>query len=263
MIFPRQSGELGTSERRSIPELQCLDESPSETHRSLFGTLLGVKVLLSPKVRPIIPTLGLFSVVMSLLSLSDALFTATQQKVLGLLYGKPDQSFYVNEIARWAQVGKGSIMRELDRLHRAGVLTMFRQGNQTHYQANPACPIYQELRGIVSKTFGIGEQLRAALAPLAEQLVWAFIYGSIAKGTAHAASDIDLMLIGENLSYSDVMEHLIPVEEQLGRTINPTLYTLADWRAKKAAGNSFVLKVEEQDKINLIGSKPEGDANGQ
>jgi predicted nucleotidyltransferase len=200
---------------------------------------------------------------MSNLPLSDALFTTTQQKVLGLLYGKPDQSFYANEIVRWARMGKGGIMRELNRLYRAGVLTMLRQGNQTHYQANPDCPIYQELRGIVNKTFGIGELLQVALTPLVERLVWAFIYGSIAKGTAHASSDIDLMLIGENLSYSDVMERLVSVEAQLGRTINPTLYTLTDWRAKMAAGNSFVLKVDAQDKINLIGSKPEGEVNGR
>ncbi len=190
------------------------------------------------------------------LPLSDALFTATQQKVLGLLYGKPDRSFYANEIARWAQVGKGSLMRELDRLQRAGVLTLSRLGNQTHYQANPECPIYGELLGIVRKTFGIGEALRNALAPLAGQLVWAFVYGSIAKGDDHAGSDIDLMLIGENLNYGEVMEHLMPVEEHLGRAINPTLYRVTDWQARKAAGNSFVLRVAEQDKINLIGGPP-------
>ncbi|MDP3845394.1 MAG: nucleotidyltransferase domain-containing protein [Pseudomonas sp.] len=193
---------------------------------------------------------------MQTIPLSDALFTSTQQKVLGLLYGRPDQSFYANEIARWAQVGKGSLMRELKRLHQAGVLTMSRQGNQTHYQANQACPIYSELLGIVRKTFGIGEQLRAALAPLAGQLAWAFVYGSIAKGAAHAGSDIDLMLIGEDLHYSDLMERLLPLEEQLGRTINPTLYTLADWHAKHAAGNSFVQRVEQQDKLTIIGSNP-------
>ena len=193
---------------------------------------------------------------MRTLPLSDALFTATQQKVLGLLYGKPDQSFYANEIARWAQVGKGSLMRELDRLHHAGVLTQSHQGNQTHYQANAACPIYEELLGIVRKTFGIGEQLQTALAPLADQLVWAFVYGSIAKGSDHAGSDIDLMLIGENLAYSDIVERLLPVEENLGRSINPTIYTPADWLTKKAAGNSFVLRVSEQDKINLIGNPP-------
>ena len=200
---------------------------------------------------------------MPAIPLSDALFSATQQKVLGLLYGKPDQSFYANEIARWAQVGKGSLMRELERLHRSGILTMSRQGNQTHYQANPECPIYAELLGIVRKTFGIAEQLRAALAPLSDQLVWAFVYGSIAKGSEHAGSDIDLMLIGENLSYSDLMERLLPIEEQLGRTINPTLYTLTDLQAKKAAGNSLVLRVEQQDKIDLIGHNPEEASHGR
>ena len=190
------------------------------------------------------------------LPLGDALFTVTQQKVLGLLYGKPDQSFYANEIARWAQVGKGSLMRELDRLNQAGILTLKRQGNQTHYQANAACPIYGELQSIVRKTFGIGEQLQAALAPLTDHLVWAFVYGSIAKGSDHSGSDIDLMLIGENLDYADVMERLLSVEERLGRSINPTIYTPADWLAKKAAGNSFVVRVSEQDKINLIGGAP-------
>jgi predicted nucleotidyltransferase len=197
------------------------------------------------------------------ISLSNALFSATQQKVLGLLYGKPDQTFYANEIARWAQVGKGSLMRELERLHSAGILTLSRQGNQTHYQANAQCPIYAELLGIVRKTFGIAEQLRAALAPFAEQVEWAFVYGSIAKGNDHAGSDIDLMLIGEHLSYSDVMERLLPLEEQLGRTINPMLHTLADWQAKKAAGNAFVTRVEEQEKIDLLGRNPQEGAGGQ
>ena len=200
---------------------------------------------------------------MQTISLSDALFTATQQKVLGLLYGKPDQSFYVNEIARWAKVGKGSLMRELERLQRAGVLTVARQGNQTHYQANADCPIYPELLGIVRKTFGIAEQLRAALATLGGHLVWAVVYGSIAKAEAHAGSDIDLMLIGDGLHYSEVMERLMPVEERLGRTINPTLYTLADWQAKLNAGSSFVQRVEQQQKINIIGNNPVEPTDGQ
>lgn len=121
---------------------------------------------------------------MNHLSLSDALFTVTQQRILGLLFGKPDQSFYTNEIARWAQVGKGSLMRELERLQNSGVLRMTRQGNQTHYQANTHCPIYAELLGIVRKTIGIAEPIRQALEPFSGQLKWAFVYGSIAK--AHA-----------------------------------------------------------------------------
>ena len=193
---------------------------------------------------------------MKKLSLAEALFTATQQKVLGLMFGKPDQSFYANEIARWAQVGKGSLMRELERLQSAGVLTLTRQGNQTHYQANPNCPIYAELLGITRKTFGIAEPIRQALQPFREQLTWAFIYGSIAKDQANASSDIDLMLIGAGLHYSEVMEQLMPMEEQLGRPLNPTLYTPEDWAAKLAAGNSFVVRVAQQDKINLMGENP-------
>ncbi|MNQ87954.1 Nucleotidyltransferase domain protein [compost metagenome] len=183
--------------------------------------------------------------------------------MLGLLYGKPGQSFYANEIARWAQVGKGSVMRELDRLQSAGVLTMVRQGNQTHYQANPDCPIYRELLGIVQKTLGIAEQLRQALAPLAGSLAWAFVYGSMAKGTANANSDIDLMLIGDSLHYSDVMERLLPVEERLGRTINPTLYSPEDWRAKYLDGNSFVQRVEQQEKLEILGNNPMEAKDGQ
>jgi predicted nucleotidyltransferase len=197
------------------------------------------------------------------LSLSEALFTTTQQKVLGLLFGKPDQSFYANEIARWAQVGKGSLMRELDRLQRAGVLTLTRQGNQTHYQANPDCPIYTELLGIARKTFGIAEPLRQALQPFSEQITWAFVYGSIAKDQANASSDIDLMLIGEGLHYSEVMERLMPMEEQLGRVLNPTLYTPDDWAAKLVAENSFVVRVAQQDKINLMGGNPLESKDGQ
>jgi len=188
------------------------------------------------------------------LSLSNALFTATQQKVLGLIFGKPERSFYTNEIARWAQMGKGSLVRELDRLQRAGVLTMFRQGNQIHYQANPDCPIYAELLGITRKTFGIADPVRDALQPFSSQLIWAFIYGSVAKDEANASSDIDLMLIGQGLNYSDVMERLLPLEEQLGRPLNPTLYTPDDWMTKLSAENSFVVRVAQQDKINLMGA---------
>ena len=179
------------------------------------------------------------------------------------MFGKPDQTFYANEIVRWARVGKGSLMRELDRLQRAGVLRMTRVGNQNHYQANPTCPIYAELLGIARKTFGIAEPLRQALQPFTEQITWAFVYGSIAKDTANTLSDIDLMLIGEGLHYSDVMERLMPMEEQLGRPINPTLYTPQDWAAKLAARNSFVVRVVQQEKIDLLGANPLESKDGQ
>ncbi|PUA30933.1 MAG: transcriptional regulator [Cellvibrio sp. 79] len=185
------------------------------------------------------------------LSLGDALFSKTQQKVLGLLFTNPDQSFFANEIVRWAGLGKGTVMRELEKLHVAGLISRVQIGNQSHYQANPGCPIYADIAAIVRKTFGIGDTLKVALAPLATQITQAFIYGSIAKGEATANSDIDLMLVGDDLSYTRVMELLAPAEEILGRTINPTLYNAQDFAAKLNAGNHFLQRVMEQARIPL------------
>lgn len=189
-------------------------------------------------------------------SLGDALFSKTQQKVLGLLFGKPDQSYFTNEIIRWVGLGKGTVMRELERMLAAGLLLQTQKGNQNHYQANQQCPIFQDLVAIVRKTFGIGDAIKTVLAPLESQITQAFIYGSIAKGEATSASDIDLMLVGDDLSYGQIMELLAPVEESLGRTINPTLYSPQDFEAKLMAGNHFLLRVLEQPKISLWGESP-------
>jgi len=187
--------------------------------------------------------------------LGDALFTKTQQKVLALLYGNPERSFYTNEIVRLANVGIGSIKRELDKMAGSGLLTVERKGNQKHYQANKACPIFSELHNIVIKTFGIVDVLRVALEPIMANVIYAFVYGSVAKGTEKSKSDIDLMLIGSELSYTGIMELLIPAEDQLGRTINPTVYSLEDFRKKIDQENSFVTRVMEQPKIILKGSE--------
>ncbi len=158
-------------------------------------------------------------------SIADALFTKTQQRVLGLLYGKPDQSFYTNEIVRHADMGTGTVRRELDRLTRAGLLRASQTGNQRHYQADPKNPIYQELLGIARKTFGVVDILQAGLQSSLAQIELAFIYGSVAKGEDTAKSDIDLMVIAETLDYADLIEQLMPAEQQLGRPVNLAIYT--------------------------------------
>ncbi len=188
-------------------------------------------------------------------SIGDALFTKTQQKVLGLLFGKPDKSFYTNEIMRWAAIGRGTVSRELDRLVGAGLLTATKAGNQNHYQANSDSPVYRELAGIVRKTFGVADGVGQALKPLDENIDFAFIYGSIAKGTDKKSSDIDLMLVGKDLSYGDVVGVLLPLEESLQRSINPTIYEKQDFITKLNAGNSFVTRVMEQSKIVIKGSE--------
>jgi len=188
-------------------------------------------------------------------SIGDALFTKTQQKVLGLLFGKPDRSFYTNEIMRWAGMGRGTVSRELERLVGAGLLVVSKEGNQNHYQANKNSPVYSELVSIVKKTFGVADQIKAVLKPLDDSIDIAFIYGSISKGTESKSSDIDLMIIGKELSYGDVVELLLPLEESLLRSINPTIYEKNDFVAKLNAGNSFVKRVMEQPKILIKGDE--------
>jgi len=186
-------------------------------------------------------------------SIGDALFTKTQRRVLSLLYGKPDKSFYTNEIMRWADMGRGTIRRELDRLTSAGLLVVTREGNQLHYQANADNPIYSELLNIVRKTFGVAEVIRKALQPLDSQIELSFVFGSMAKATDVKTSDIDLMLVGDRLIYGDVVDLLMPVEESLQRTINPTIYTHTDFRAKMKEGSSFLIRVMKQPKLMVKG----------
>jgi len=192
---------------------------------------------------------------MSLTAIGDALFTKTQQRVLGLLYGKPGKSFYTNEIMRWADMGRGTVSRELDRLVSSGLLLVTRGGNQHHYQANPDCPIYTELLGIVRKTFGVADVIREALKPLDKQIELAFVYGSIAKGTEAKTSDIDLMLVGEGLAYGDVMELITPLEESLQRPVNPTIYDVEQIKTKLKEKNAFITRVMEQPKLWVKGAE--------
>ena len=188
---------------------------------------------------------------MSSTQMGDALFTKAQQKVLALLFGQTDKSFYLNEVVRHAAMGKGVISRELSKLCAAGLLVVTKQGNQNHYQANPHAPIFNELKQIVKKTMGVAGALQLGLAALLPQLEHSFIYGSIAKGEEHAGSDVDVMLVGENLSYTQILELLEPVEAQLQRKINPTIYTPIEFAERLAQGQSFLSKVMAQARIDL------------
>ena len=188
-------------------------------------------------------------------NLSDALFSKVQRCVLGLLYGNPDRSFYANELFRLAGSGTGAVVRELAKLADSGLVTVSKIGNQKHYQANRAAPIFEELRGIVLKTFGVADVLRQGLLPISSKATVAFVYGSVAKGTDTAKSDIDVMVIGEDLAYPEVYSALMPVEAQLARKINPSIYSNEDVRLKLKKGNTFLTRIMAQPKIFLIGSE--------
>lgn len=189
-------------------------------------------------------------------SLADSLFGETRKAILALFYGHVDESLYVRQIVRIVGAGIGIVHRELERLTNAGIINRENRGNQVHYSANKDCPIFEELRGLVVKTFGVADVLRAELVPLAKRIKAAFIYGSFANGTQNHASDVDVMVIGE-VSFTEVVEALAPAQEKLRREINPTVYPPEEFGKKLAAGHHFLSSVIKGEKIFLVGSERE------
>lgn len=175
--------------------------------------------------------------------------------MLGILFGQPDRSFQGSELIAIAGSGTGAVHRVLGRLAESGLVTVTPSGRQKHYRANRESPVFGELQGLVLKTVGLAAPLAAALAPFAKQVDFAFVFGSVAKGSDTARSDIDLMVIGEGLEYAELYEALQKAEEILGRPVSPNLMTPEEWKRKLAAGNPFVAKVWAQPKLFIVGSE--------
>lgn len=186
---------------------------------------------------------------------ADILFGPVQQRVLGLLFGQPDRRFQSAELIRLARSGTGSVHRLITGLAQAGLVRVERVGNQKFYQAEPASPVFAELCALVRKTMGLALPLQRALAPFAERIEVAFVYGSIAKGSESARSDIDLMVIADDVDYAGLYAALATAETALARPVNPTLMSRADWRRKQARGDGFVARVAAQDKVFLVGGE--------
>jgi predicted nucleotidyltransferase len=188
-------------------------------------------------------------------SLSDALFSTVQQRVLALIFGHPERSFYTREILKNVNSGTGAVKRVLERLEQSGLVSIERIGNQKHYCANQDSPIFEELHSLVLKTVGLTEPIRQALQPYADKIRVAFVYGSVAKGRDTARSDIDLMVIGDNLTYSDLYTALRSAEQIVKRPIKPNFLSTADWRRRLGQKNSFLTKIVAEPKIFIIGSE--------
>jgi predicted nucleotidyltransferase len=211
-----------------------------------------------PDLGFIVPNMGMKkraikSVTSPVGGIADALFSKVQQRVLGVIFGNPGRSFYANELIALAACGTGAAQRELIRLEGAGLVTVTRVGKQKHYQANASTPVFDELRGLVVKTSGLGDVLRAALAPFAAQIDAAFVYGSVAKAKDTVASDIDLMIVSNSLTYADCFLAMEAATKQLGRAVNPTIYTRRELAKRLRQSNAFVTRVKQQPKLWLIG----------
>ncbi|NRO99591.1 MarR family transcriptional regulator [Paraburkholderia sp. NMBU_R16] len=188
-------------------------------------------------------------------TLGDALFTSAQQPLLACLFGRPDQWFHVKELIRLTHLGSATVQRELNRLEKGGLIETRRIANLKQVRACAGSPIFEELRLIVLKTFGVVEVLRSALSPLASEVKFAFVYGSVAQGSDRASSDVDVMLTSETLSYGQIMAALEPAEKQLGRAVQITQYTLDEFIERKRKHHPFLAEVLCQPKLMVIGTQ--------
>jgi len=188
--------------------------------------------------------------------LCSGLFGKTRQGVLALLYGRADSSFYTKQILDAVRIGRGTVQRELKNLTDTGIIIRESQGRQVYYRANEKCPIFNELKNIVRKTFGVADVLRQSLVTEAAKVRVAFIFGSIARSADDRRSDIDLMVVGK-ISFGDVVSLLSPAEEKLGREVNPVVYPVAEFKKKVKEDHHFVKTVLEDEKIFVIGDEDE------
>jgi predicted nucleotidyltransferase len=189
-------------------------------------------------------------------SLTAVLFPGYRRRVLGLLLLAPDEALHGREIARRTDLPSGTVIRELHRLVHAGLLKRERRGNQALYSADRACPVFEEVAGMLRKTSGAADVIAGALAPLSDRIETAFIYGSFAKGTARAGSDIDVLILG-TVDLGSVIDTLHPVQKLVGREINPKIFSSREWKDKHRAKSAFVTEVRANPKIFLIGDKDE------
>lgn len=188
--------------------------------------------------------------------LGSTLFGRSRRAVLGLLYGHPDQEFYLRQVIRAAGGGVGGIQRELNQLTQAGILRRTVRGNQVFFQAEADCPVFAELKGLVLKTAGAADVLRSALAPLSDRIRVAFVFGSLARAQQRADSDVDVLIVGA-VAFREIVAALADAQAKLRREVNPTVYSPEEFRGKLSTGHHFLRNVLQREKIFLIGDERE------
>jgi predicted nucleotidyltransferase len=187
-------------------------------------------------------------------SLAAVLFPAYRRRVLGLLFLRPDESLHGRDIARRIGLPPGTVIRELKRLAEVGLLEQESRGNQVLYRANRASPVFEEIASILRKTSGMADELAQTLAPLADKIRVAFVFGSMAQGSQQAGSDIDVLVIGE-ADFGNIVDVLRPAQKSLGREINPKVFSVPEWNAKLKAKSAFTTDVLRKSKIFLVGDE--------
>jgi predicted nucleotidyltransferase len=189
-------------------------------------------------------------------SVENLIFGQTRGRLLALLYGAPEESFFVRRIARQIATSAGSVQRELALLTQAGLINRSALGVQVFYRANRDHPVFPELSALLAKTTGVFGLLQTALAPLTDRIDFAVVYGSFARGEDRATSDVDLMLVG-SVTLDEILDAVGPTEKYLRRSVNPTIYSLRDLKRKFRSGNHFFESLKQSKKVFLIGDENE------
>lgn len=193
---------------------------------------------------------------MCYLMLATLLFGTYRRRVLGLLLLHPEETYHVREIARLTNTTAGTLHKELARLAEAGLLTKAQVGNQLHYAANRQCPIFEELASILRKTSGLADIVLDALASLDKKIHVALIFGSVARGEERSGSDVDVLIIG-TIGFADAVKALHPVQEKIGREINPVVMAPDEFRRRSNEEDGFVREILAKEKIFLKGDDDE------
>jgi predicted nucleotidyltransferase len=185
-------------------------------------------------------------------NIASAMFGKTRRSILALLFSHVDEEFYLREIVRLVDCGRGSVSRELKNLEEAGIIQAKRRGRQIFYYANPDCPVYPEIRNLIIKTAGVADVLKTALNPLLDRIKLAFIYGSIASASEKSSSDIDVMIVGD-VSTREVVSVLSKARDTLRREINPSVYSAREFKQKNKSGHPFISRIVKEKKILIHG----------
>jgi len=205
-----------------------------------------------------LPNLGTFIPEMGKMKkdMVTVLFPGTKRKILALFFLNPDQEYYFSEVVRLTGTRQGVIQRELKSLAEAEILNTEKRGRQKFYSVNRKHPIFQDLRNIIFKTFGVLGKVREALELLGEKIDVAFVYGSFARGEEVSGSDLDLFVVGK-IRLDELVSTLSSVEQAIGREINPTLFAAAEFKKKWSQENHFLKSVAKSEKEYVIGSEDE------
>ena len=188
--------------------------------------------------------------------MSTLLFSEYRKRILGLLLLNPEASYHVRELARLTDTSAGTLHKELSKLTAGGILQSKKIGNQVHYSANMLCPIFNELASILRKTSGLIDVLVKALSTVQNQISFAFVFGSVARGEQQSNSDVDVMLVG-NLSFGDSIRCLHSTQTTLQREINPVVYSIDEFKRRIENNDSFIKEVLAKPKLFIIGTENE------